>query len=208
MTRTFVKICGISSTEGLRAAIEAGADAVGFVFAESPRRVTPAAAAALSAQVPPGIVSVAVMRHPAAADWLAVLAAFRPDYLQTDVEDYAALAVPAAVRRLPVYRDTPALDSRALAREDRALFEAASSGTGDRPDWHRARALAATTELVLAGGLTPENVAAAVAAVRPWGVDVSSGVESTRGVKDPSRINAFVAAVRRAEQETVRGQDQ
>jgi phosphoribosylanthranilate isomerase len=206
MARTFVKICGITTPAALHAAIEAGADAVGFVFAESPRRVAPEAAAALARLVPPGILRVAVLRHPAPGEWQAVLAAFEPDLLQTDAEDYAMLAVPAGIGRLPVYRDTPALDTGAVAREDRALYEAAASGIGAMPDWRRARTLAATTRLVLAGGLSPENVGAALDAVRPWGVDVSSGVESSRGVKDPVRIAAFVAAVRRAEKEIASGQ--
>ncbi|MBM4195634.1 MAG: phosphoribosylanthranilate isomerase [Gammaproteobacteria bacterium] len=199
--RLFIKICGITTADALTAAIDAGADAVGFVFAESPRRVTPAAAATLAERVPPGVLRVAVMRHPAQQDWQAVLAAFEPDWLQTDAADYTSLALPASVARLPVYRDTPALDTAAVAREDRVLFEAAASGVGQAPDWNRARNLACGTKLMLAGGLTPANVSAAVAAVRPWGVDVSSGVESGRGQKDPKLISAFVAAARRAQQD-------
>ena len=78
------------------------------------------------------------------------------------------------------------------------LFEAARSGQGERADWERAAALAARTHLILAGGLTPENVGEAIRRVRPFGVDVSSGVESAPGVKDPARIAAFVAAARAA----------
>jgi len=79
------------------------------------------------------------------------------------------------------------------------LFEAAASGQGERADWQRAAALAPGRQLVLAGGLTPENVGEAIVKVRPWGVDVSSGVESKRGVKDVGRIAAFIDAVRAAE---------
>jgi phosphoribosylanthranilate isomerase len=199
--RVFIKICGLTTADSVRAAIEAGADAVGFVFAPSPRRVTPEDAADLSAQVPPGILRVAVMRHPLPEEWEEIADLVRPDWLQTEARDFEALRLPAGVGRLPVYRDLPGLDTAAVAREDRALFEAATSGTGETPDWERARALAAATQLVLAGGLHPGNVAAAIRRVRPWGVDVSSGVEAERGVKDATRITAFIAAVRQAERD-------
>jgi phosphoribosylanthranilate isomerase len=202
--RVFVKICGLTTADALRAAIEAGADAVGFVFAASPRRLTAAAAAELSALVPAGILRVAVMRHPLPGEWDEVASVVRPDWLQTEAEDFATLDLPVGVERLPVYRDLPGLDSAALAREDRALFEAPASGTGQAPDWDRAAQLAGMTRLVLAGGLHPDNVGAAIRRVRPWGVDVSSGVESSRGVKDPARIAAFVAAVRQAERDIER----
>jgi phosphoribosylanthranilate isomerase len=79
------------------------------------------------------------------------------------------------------------------------LFEGAVSGSGTTADWDEARALTHASELVLAGGLTPDNVAAAIEYVQPWGVDVSSGVERSRGVKDPARITQFVARVRAME---------
>lgn len=200
--RVFVKICGLNTAEALAAAVEAGADAVGFVLAESPRRVSPATAARLAALTPPGIIRVAVFRHPAAAEVRAALENFTPDWLQSDAEDFAndTWGVPPSVTALPVYRDEPGLDEETVCRAPRALFEAAVSGAGQRVDWQRAAALARSTQLVLAGGLTPDNVAAAIAAVRPWGVDVSSGVERSRGVKDGARIGAFIKAVRWAEQ--------
>ena len=203
--RVWVKICGLTNAEALQAAIEAGADAVGFVFVASPRRMLPGAAARLVAQVPPGILRVAVMRHPLPGEWDEVARVVRPDWLQTEAGDFLTLQLPPGIEALPVYRDLPGLDSAALGREPRALFEAPASGTGEAPDWDRAARLAPLTRLVLAGGLTPENVGEAIRRVRPWGVDVSSGVESTRGIKDPERVRAFIAAVRRAEQEA--GQD-
>jgi phosphoribosylanthranilate isomerase len=205
--RVFVKICGLSTEDSLRAAIEAGADAVGFVFADSPRRVTPKRAMALSATVPAGILRAAVMRHPAAEELEAVMELVRPDWLQTDAEDLAGLRLPAGVEALPVYRDLPDLDSAGMAREDRALFEAAVSGAGVAPDWSRARECAALTRLVLAGGLDPDNVGRAIDIVRPWGVDVSSGVETRPGVKDPAKIAAFITAVRRAERQLERADE-
>ena len=104
----------------------------------------------------------------------------------------------AAVRPLPVFRDTPDLDEEAVVAAGLVLFEAAESGRGTRPDWQRAARLARRCRLVLAGGLDPDNVAEAIRTVRPFGVDVSSGVERARGVKDPARIAAFVAAARAA----------
>jgi phosphoribosylanthranilate isomerase len=190
----FVKVCGLMTPAALEAAIEAGVDAVGFVFADSPRRVTPTTAAALAATVPRGIAKVAVMRHPAPELWSDVFAAFTPDFLQTDAEDFENIALPPGCRALPVYRDTAAQDLANLP--SRLLFEGHTSGSGRTADWTLARGLAARTELILAGGLDAGNVAAAIAAVRPFGVDVSSGVERGRGRKDPGKIREFVARVR------------
>jgi phosphoribosylanthranilate isomerase len=200
--RIFVKICGLNSAEALGAAVEAGADAVGFVLAESPRRVTQALAAQLAALTPPGIIRVAVFRHPDAAEVRATFDSFTPDWLQADAEsiDGEKWGQSPLVTPLPVYRDVPGLDEGAVRRAPRVLFEAEASGAGQRVDWQRAAALARSTQLILAGGLTSENVGEAIAAVRPWGVDVSSGVERSRGVKDTGKIAGFIAAVRRAEQ--------
>jgi phosphoribosylanthranilate isomerase len=198
--RVFVKICGLSTPRAVTAAVNAGADAIGFVFAESPRQVTPNRARQLCATVSPVIIRVAVMRHPVAGHWEAVAKGFEPDWLQTDAEDFARLDLAEKFGRLPVYRDTPALDDAGVDTDGPVLFEAANSGEGARPNWQRAALLAPGRQLILAGGLTPDNVGEAIATVRPWGVDVSSGVESKRGVKDVGRIAAFMQAVREAEQ--------
>jgi len=206
--RVFVKICGLSTPGAVSAAIRAGADAIGFVFAESPRRVTPKRAAQLCAGVSPAIVRVAVMRRPTRDEWQRVAEEFAPDWLQTEADDFARLDLPESISRLPVFRDMPGLDLAAFNREERLLFEAAESGQGVQADWRRAADLVAgmgaDRQLVLAGGLTPGNVGAAIASVRPWGVDVSSGVESRRGVKDPERIAAFIRAVREAESDNAK----
>jgi phosphoribosylanthranilate isomerase len=197
--RIFIKICGLTTPDAVNAAVDAGADAVGFVLAESPRRVDAIDAARLAALVPPGIIRVAVFRHPSESAYREALGRFSPDWVQTDAEDFAQLTMPAWTERLPVFRDVPQLDEERLAREQRVLFEAAASGAGQLANWQRAAALARSTLMMLAGGLHADNVAQAVARVRPWGVDVSSGVESGRGVKDLGKIRAFVAAVRQAE---------
>lgn len=192
----FVKICGLTDSAGVAAAVAAGADAVGFVFAPSVRKLTPRRAAELAADVPASVIRVAVMRHPAPADVDEVLREFSPDWLQTDAEDFAALDLPPDCTALPVYRE-----GRAAGRDypPRLLFEGATSGSGTTADWDEAERIARHSQLVLAGGLDAGNVAAAVEHVRPWGVDTSSGVESSRGRKDPEKIRRFVALIRALE---------
>lgn len=191
----FVKICGLTSPDMAMAAVEAGADAVGFVFAESPRQVSVEQARDIADRLPAGIVKVAVMHHPTQAEWDAVATGLRPDWLQTDAGDFVDLDIGDGVAPMPVFRDSATLDAAAVAAAPQALFEAPVSGAGQRADWTRAAELARTTRLMLAGGLDPDNVTAAIERVAPWGVDVSSGVEARRGVKDRDKITAFIRAV-------------
>jgi phosphoribosylanthranilate isomerase len=192
----WIKICGLRSERALRAAIEAGADAVGFVFHPgSPRHIEPIVAAVLAAQVPPGVACIAVTRHPTQAAIDDILEAFEPDALQTDFADFAHLDLPEELVRLPVLRSGGVLPA---PMPGRFLYEGPDSGRGTTVDWEGARALASEGQLVLAGGLSPDNVAEAIRRARPFGVDVSSGVESEPGLKDPARIHAFVAAARAA----------
>lgn len=186
----FVKICGLTSTHAVEAAAEAGADAVGFVFAPSVRRVSPEQARRLCAGLPAGILRVAVMRHPSPDEAARVLDEFAPDWLQTDAEDLAAIRLPTGCAALPVYREgrVPA----EAPDEHRILFEGRVSGSGTTADWCEARRLAAATCMILAGGLDAGNVADAIREVRPWGVDVSTGVERAPGDKDPVKIKEFV----------------
>jgi len=194
--KPFVKICGLSSPAQVEAAVRAGADAVGFVFhAASPRNVVPSQAAALADLVPPGVLKVAVTRHPAQALVDEVLAALRPDAWQTDATDFETLQLPAAIARWPVLRTRAAMP---LSLPPRVLYEGKQSGAGEVADWVEAAELAKHGELILGGGLTPDNVAAAVRAVHPWGVDVSSGVESAPGAKDAGKIIRFIQAAREA----------
>jgi phosphoribosylanthranilate isomerase len=197
----FVKICGINSADAVQAAVEAGADALGFVFAESIRRVTPTQAAELTRDLPAAIARIAVMLHPAAEEWNQVRDIFQPDWLQTDVNDFAALDVPEAIGCFPVYRDKMAtdFDNDDTDWPEHMLFEGARSGVGLKPDWDHAAQIAHRTCLMLAGGLNPDNVSEAIIHVHPWGVDVSSGVESAPGVKDLKKIAAFVVAAKEAE---------
>jgi phosphoribosylanthranilate isomerase len=196
-SRLWIKVCGLRTVEAIEAAAGAGADAVGFVFHEpSPRHLDCALARELAAAVPAGVDKVAVFMHPPQALVDAALDAVRPDWVQTDAEDLPILALPAAQRVLPVYR-TGRIAEPVGAR--RILLEAARSGAGERADWNAAAGLARTIEVVLAGGLDVANVGAAIESVRPFGVDVSSGVERSRGVKDVALIREFVSAARATE---------
>jgi phosphoribosylanthranilate isomerase len=191
-----VKICGLTTAAAVEAALAAGADALGFVFHEpSPRNLSPEQVAALAAAVPAGVLKVAVTLHPAQSLVDAVLARFSPDVWQTDAADFAALRLPPEVARWPVLRAGQVLVG---SLPERFLFEGARSGSGELADWSQAATLARRGELILGGGLDAGNVAAAVRAVRPCGVDVSSGVESAPGHKDPVRIGNFVKAARAA----------
>ena len=201
----WVKICGLTTRDAVEAAVAAGADAVGFVFAPSRRQVTAALAAQLAQGVPRSIPRVAVMLHPTQSQLDEVWSGFRPDVLQTDVGDLQTLRVPMGLAVMPVIRsvrlkpDPQACGvDPALAGHPRILFEGPVSGVGSTSDWHSAAQLARTTQLVLAGGLNATNIADAIATVRPFGVDVSSGVEASPGIKDPARIHEFVQRARAA----------
>ena len=191
----WVKICGLTTRDAVEAAVAAGADAVGFVFAPSKRQVTASQATQLAQGVPRTVPRVAVMLHPTQSQLDEVWKEFRPDVLQTDVEDLEALRVPMGLDVMPVVRSGAGVLQR---RHQRLLFEGPVSGVGSAGDWNGAAQLARTTQLVLAGGLNPANVADAIATVRPFGVDVSSGVEASPGIKDPARIHEFVRRARAA----------
>ena len=193
MTAMWIKICGMTTPEAVNAALDARVDAIGFVFAESVRQLTPEAAARLAAPARGRLACVAVTRHPSQQALDEILELFRPDVLQTDAVDLTTLQVPAELPRLPVLRGVPSGPPPA-----RLLFEGLASGTGKTCDWSGARQLARRTELILAGGLRPDNVAAAIAEVQPFGVDVSSGVESRPGIKNPVEIARFAHAARAA----------
>ncbi|MBE3589847.1 MAG: phosphoribosylanthranilate isomerase [Firmicutes bacterium] len=211
----FVKICGIGTLGAVLAAAEAGADAVGFVFHRGSRRyVTPAAAIPLAGAAGPKRVKVGVFVDEPPVEVVGIADSARLDYVQLHgVEDPAYVA---QVRKLSRLAQRPlgvilgvrwreGEPAEAVARRvracapDMALVEAAhagvAGGAGQPWEWARVRELDLPVPVLLAGGLTPENVAEAVEAARPYGVDVSSGVE-TGGAKDPEKIRRFVAAVR------------
>ena len=208
-----VKICGLNDPAGLAAAVEAGADWVGFVFfPRSPRAVTPAEAAALSARHPggsrgvPGRVGLFVDPDDAALD--AALDALRLDALQLYAPPARIAAIAARVA-VPIWRAVavggPADLPATAGAEARLVIEPRPPADATRPggnarrlDWTLTRGWRAPRPWLLAGGLTPEVVGRAIAASGAQAVDVSSGVESAPGMKDPARIRAFVAAARAA----------
>lgn len=207
MSRTRIKICGITRPEDARAAVENGADAIGLVFyPSSPRAVSLEQAEAIAAVVPPFVTLVALFVDECPEQVNAVLEALPVGLLQFHGEespDYCRQFARPWIKALRVRPDT---DIGALARAYSgargllldAFQEGVPGGTGKTFDWDLAPAGVALP-LVLAGGLHPGNVAEAIAAVGPFAVDVSGGVEAAPGRKDPRRISEFVAAVREAD---------
>jgi phosphoribosylanthranilate isomerase len=205
---TKVKICGINDAVAFDAAVEAGADWVGFVFfPPSPRYVTPEAAAVLSRRTATGPLRVGLFVDPTMAAIAQVLDAVELDVLQIygALDDLAALE---ARFGLPIWRAIGVVsgaDLPSVARGvERLLLEAKPPAGANRPggnaatfDWSVLRGWSAPAPWVLAGGLTVENVATAIAETGTDAVDVSSGVESSKGVKDAALIRAFIAAAKR-----------
>ncbi len=191
----FVKICGITEPESAITAARAGADAIGLVFAPSARRVSPQEARRISAAIPEEVIRVAVFLTPHQDDVDWVLEVFTPDMVQADAG--SPIELPPRVGFLPVFREGNQVPDAMFG--GMILYEGSVSGIGAVADWGEAARLARERRLVLAGGLDPGNVAGAIAAVRPFGVDVSSGVEMLPGVKDPEKIRRFVEAARAAE---------
>lgn len=189
----FVKICGMTDEAGVDAAVEAGADAIGFVFYEkSPRNLTIDGAVALARRVPQGILRVAVTLHPSASLWADIEKQLKPDALQTDIEDFENLQAEAGIAKWPVVREGS--DPRRMP--ELFVYEGSKSGKGETVDWRMASPYARQGRMILAGGLSADNVGEAIAMVKPFGVDVSSAVESAPGVKDPAKIRTFIEAAR------------
>ena len=194
-----VKICGITRAEDAAAAVEAGAGAIGFVFwPKSPRFVDPHRARTIAAMLPPFVTAVGVFVNQPLDYVNGVASLVRLGAVQLHGDETHGFA--AAVSR-PVIKavSVGGVDVRAWPSRIRLLLDVhdpmARGGTGRTIDWTAAADLAAQREIVLAGGLTPDNVADAVALVRPFGIDVSSGVERAPGIKDHQRLRALFEAV-------------
>lgn len=207
---TAIKICGITRKQDALAAARCGANAIGLVFyAQSPRYVTPARATELMRALPPFVMSVGLFVDASADEVTRTLAAARVDLLQFHGNESPAycrqISRQCGVPYLKAARVRPGLDLLQYAHDYHdakallldAYVEGAHGGTGSTFDW----ALIPKNlplPVVLSGGLTPENVTMAIQAVRPWAVDVSSGVEISKGIKDTAKIAAFVTGVRNA----------
>jgi phosphoribosylanthranilate isomerase len=200
---TRIKICGITSVQDALLAVEAGADAIGLIFwARSRRAVDVERARAITRELPPLVSTVGVFVDETPDRVRSVADAVGLSGVQLhgneQVDDWARFPRPV-LKAMPVeqYASSPWRTARAAILVD-AHDPVTIGGTGRTVNWDAAREIAATRPLVLAGGLTPDNVADAVRVVRPWGVDVASGVEQSPGVKDAERVRAFVRAVRAA----------
>jgi phosphoribosylanthranilate isomerase len=204
-----VKICGITNAADALAAVEAGANLLGFNFyAKSPRRITEAEAAKIRPQLPKKIEAVGIFVNSPSAE-VAALCKSMKLYAAQLHGDESAEAVSELARNVAVikaFRVEPDFPLKTLDEYSAAfafLFDAAHTGqyggTGRATDWDAARRAAKDHRIILAGGLKVENVAAAVRIVRPYGIDVASGVESKPGKKDHGRLREFIQEVRRAE---------
>jgi phosphoribosylanthranilate isomerase len=204
--RTRIKICGVARAEDIEAAVKAGADAVGFVFhPASPRHVTSERAGSLAKGLPPFVTPVGLFVNADAADIAAACAAIPNLVLQFHGDEDAAECAALGRPFLKAARMAPGLDlldfARCFSAAQAILLDAHAEGWGGSGkvfDWSLVPR-AVPHRLVLSGGLHAANVAAGIQALRPWAVDVSSGVESSRGVKDAALIRAFCDAVREAD---------
>lgn len=204
--RTRVKICGITRSEDADAAVRAGADAIGLVFyPPSPRCLSVRQARSLRATLPPFVSAVALFVNATPDAVAQVCEAVRPDVLQFHGDETPGFCAQFGIPYIKTCRMKPEVDLLECLRPypDAAAwladtFVAAYGGVGAAFDWSLLPA-ARPRPLILSGGLDAGNVAEAIRRVRPWAVDVSSGVELEKGIKDASRISQFIAEVRNAD---------
>ncbi|MFJ6455541.1 phosphoribosylanthranilate isomerase [Paenarthrobacter sp. NPDC091669] len=196
----FVKVCGLSTPESVREAVDAGADAVGFVLTASPREVSPDQVRILLPLVPDGVRAVGVFRLESAADAVATARAAGLEWLQLHghrTADDVKTVHDAGMRLIRAVTMGASQDEFADLGEDVFLVDAAVPGSGEAWDYASVRGKGLDgRQWLLAGGLESGNVAFAATTAGAWGVDVSSGVESSRGVKDLAKIRAFVEAAK------------
>ncbi|MGQ0521012.1 MAG: phosphoribosylanthranilate isomerase [Actinomycetota bacterium] len=207
----FVKVCGTTSEEDALVAVAMGADAVGFIFAPSPRQVAPAKVAAIIGRLPPEVVTVGVFRDSAPEQVVKVVNSLGLKAAQLHGRETPA-QVQWVVERVPLVINAFPAGSSAIRRAKEygaqiVMLDAPSPGSGQVFDWSLVDGVPPGSRLLLAGGLTPDNVADAVAQARPWGVDVCTGVESEPGRKDARKLRAFVAAAKAAEPDDYRAGD-
>jgi phosphoribosylanthranilate isomerase len=204
--RTRIKICGITRAQDARAAAEAGADAIGLVFyPPSPRYLSAERAVEIRDALPPFVQTVALFVNPDAAQVAQVIGRVKPGLLQFHGEETPQFCAQFGVPYLKACRVKPGVDLLEYLRPFSSAagwlldsFVEAYGGVGERFDWSLVpRRL--ERPLVLSGGLERGNVVEAIRKLRPWGVDVSSGVESAKGIKDAAKIAAFIGEVRNAD---------
>tara|TARA_B100001250_G_C19815626_1_gene798163 strand:- start:2018 stop:2608 length:591 start_codon:yes stop_codon:yes gene_type:complete len=192
----FIKICGLNSLEAIDSALSSGADALGFVFANSPRKVSPTEALSLCKNLPNKIIKVAVTKNPTKELLNEICNVFSPDWIQGEADDVLLYQSENRPTLLPVFRDNQSIINKYPTR---ILFEGTNSGSSEIANWKKASEIAKKTEVILAGGLNLTNIEKAIRIVSPWGVDISSGVENVPGIKDPKKIRDFINCVRTIE---------
>lgn len=197
-----VKICGITNEADALLAVGLGADAIGFVFAPSPRQVSARAVQKIVDRLPPEILTVGVFRNEApervveVVNGIGLRAAQLHGHESATQTRWVAERVPFTVRAFPVgHPDIARVDEFGA---DAVMVDSPSPGSGEVFDWRLAEGVVDPHRLIVSGGLRPDNVADAVAHLSPYGVDVSSGVEASPGHKDPQKVRAFVVAARQA----------
>lgn len=209
MQRTRIKICGLTDPAHARAAVDAGADAIGLVFARSPRQVTFEQGAAIAAAVPPPVARIGVFVDadaPFVAEAVEACGLTAVQFCGAEPPEACAAAPVPVIKVLPVgtafgWEAAEPYRGHAAALLLDTHITGKAGGTATPFAWHLVGRPPGWAPVFVAGGLTPENVAEAVATLRPYAVDVSSGVESAPGIKDTQLIEAFCAAVRRADEE-------
>jgi phosphoribosylanthranilate isomerase len=198
----FVKICGITNEDDALLAVAMGADAVGFIFAPSVRQVAAQQVYDITRRLPPEILTVGVFRdeHPDLVIETVRRAGVKAAQLHGHESPDDVAAVVAHVRRVIKAFSAGSADARRADQfpTDIILVDAPSPGSGEMFDWTLAAEVAPGPRLILAGGLTPDNVAAAIHQVQPWGVDVATGVEREPGKKDALKVKAFIERARAA----------
>ncbi|RKR15556.1 phosphoribosylanthranilate isomerase [Arthrobacter oryzae] len=196
----FVKVCGLSTPESVRTAAGAGADAVGFVLTRSPREVTPEQVRNLLKDLPDGLPAVGVFRHEPAADAVAIARQSGLAWVQLHGDRSPAdvrTVHDAGMKLIRAVTMDAAPEAFGDWGEDMLLIDAAVPGSGEAWDYGSVRTKGLDgRRWLLAGGLDPANVARAAAEAGAWGVDVSSGVESARGIKDLAKIGDFVRSAK------------
>ena len=207
----FVKICGTTSEEDALLAVAMGADALGFIFAPSTRQVSVGLVTDIVKRLPPEILTIGVFRDEAPQRVVDIVNTTGLRGAQLHGHEPAEQAVwirervPVVIRAFRA--GDPALERAADHGADAVLIDSASPGSGQVFDWSLAENAPSDVRLILAGGLTPENVAEAIGQVRPWGVDVATGVEKDPGRKDPRKLRAFIAAAKDADPGAYEGGD-
>ena len=199
----FVKICGITNEEDALLAVALGADAVGFIFAPSPRQIAVQKVHDITRRLPPEILTVGVFRdeHPDRVINIVDRSGVKAAQLHGHETEQDVAAVMQRVRTVIKAVSAGTVDAARADRfpTDLILVDAPAPGSGKVFDWSLLGDVPVGPRVILAGGLTPDNVAAGIRSARPWGVDVSSGVEESPGRKDPVRLRKFIATVRENE---------